>query len=108
MLESGHEGRTELVRAGVDLFIHRFGSPALPVLIVVHGGSTWDHSYLLPGALSRAMAYAGAPFDIWRLDRLEDWHWVLAGIRFSSDWDAPHAAGQLRPAPPRQTTPKAC
>jgi pimeloyl-ACP methyl ester carboxylesterase len=181
VLESAHEGRTELVGAdGVDLFVRRFGSPALPVLIVVHGGPTWDHSYLLPavaglsdlahvvlfdlrgcgrssrtppvgglptstlqpdlladdvaalirhygadyqaraplcpsiawndpvltgpdapdGALSRAMAYAGAPFDIWRLDRLDDWHRVLAAVRFSSDWNAPHTAGQLRPAMP--------
>jgi pimeloyl-ACP methyl ester carboxylesterase len=229
VLESEHEGSKELVGAGgVDLFVRRFGSPALPVLIVVHGGPTWDHSYLRPavaglsdlahvvlfdlrgcgrssrtpplgglpasalqpdlladdvaalirhygaeqadvlgfsygggvamrvvdqypgmvrrlilasatayrdceqereasadyqarallspavawndpaltgpdapdGALSRAMAYAGAPFDIWRLDRLEDWHRVLAGVRFSSDWNAPHAAGQLRPATP--------
>ncbi len=52
------------------------------------------------GALSRAMAHAGAPRDIWHLDRLEDWHRVLAQVRFSSDWNAPHAAGQFRPATP--------
>jgi pimeloyl-ACP methyl ester carboxylesterase len=52
------------------------------------------------GALSRAMAHAGAPHDIWHLDRLDDWHRVLARVRFSSDWNAPHAAGQLRPGPP--------
>jgi pimeloyl-ACP methyl ester carboxylesterase len=52
------------------------------------------------GALSRAMAYAGAPCDVWRLDRLEEWHRALAAIRFSSDWNAPHAAGQLRPGVP--------
>jgi pimeloyl-ACP methyl ester carboxylesterase len=52
------------------------------------------------GALSRAMAHAGAPLDIWRLDRLDDWHQILARISFSSDWNAPHAAGQLRPARP--------
>ncbi len=227
--ESNHEGSTELVEAGgVELFVRRFGNPALPMLVVVHGGPTWDHSYLLPaaaglsdlahvvlfdlrgcgrssrilpvgelpvaalqpglladdvaalirhygaeqadvlgfsygggvamrvvdqypgmvrrlilasttayrdheqereasadfqaraplcpavawddpvltgpdapdGALSRAMAYAGAPFDIWHLDRLDDWHLVLAAVRFSSDWNAPHAAGQLRPAMP--------
>jgi pimeloyl-ACP methyl ester carboxylesterase len=33
---------------GVTLFVRRFGDPALPMLIVVHGGPTWDHSYLLP------------------------------------------------------------
>jgi pimeloyl-ACP methyl ester carboxylesterase len=52
------------------------------------------------GALSQAMAYASAPRDIWNLDRLEEWHRVLAAIRFSSDWNAPHAAGQLRPGVP--------
>jgi pimeloyl-ACP methyl ester carboxylesterase len=219
----------ELVAAGaVELFVRRFGDPALPMLVVVHGGPTWDHSYLLPavaaladlahvvlfdlrgcgrssrtppvgnlpvaalqpdlaaddvaalirysgavqadvlgfsygggvamrladqypdmirrlilasttaypdyeqeremsadyqararlctkvawddpaltgpaapdGALSRAMAHARAPHDIWHLDRLDDWHRVLARVRFSSDWNAPHAAGQLRPGPP--------
>lgn len=52
------------------------------------------------GALSRAMAYASAPCNIWALDRLAEWHQVLAGIRFSSDWDAPHNSGQLRPCAP--------
>jgi pimeloyl-ACP methyl ester carboxylesterase len=191
--ESDHKGSTELVETGgIELFVRRFGNPALPMLVVVHGDPTWDHSYLLPaadlladdvaalirhygaeqadvlgfsygggvamrvvdqypdmvrclilastsayrgheqereasadyqsraplcpavawddpaltgpdapdGALSRAMAYAGAPFDIWHLDRLDDWHQVLAAVRFSSDWNAPHAAGQLRPAMP--------
>jgi hypothetical protein len=47
--ESEHEGSTELVAVnGVELFVRRFGDPALPMLIVVHGGPTWDHSYLLP------------------------------------------------------------
>jgi pimeloyl-ACP methyl ester carboxylesterase len=213
---------------GVRLFVRRFGVPALPMLVVVHGSPTWDHTYLLPavaeladlahvvvfdlrgcgrssrtppvgalpvaalqpdlvaddiaglirhysadradvlgfsygggiamrvvdqhpglvrslilasasayqdnqqerpacadyqvraamcneiawddpvltgpdapdGALSRAMAYATAPRDIWHLGRLDDWHRVLAAVRFSSDWNAPHAAGQLRPGPP--------
>lgn len=218
----------EVVRVnGVDLYLRRFGDPALPVLVVMHGGPTWDHSYLLPavaeladvayvvmfdlrgcgrscrtppagslpvaalqpdfladdvaalvrhlgaeradvlgfsygglvamrvvdqhpdvlrsvilasttayqdfqdeleasadyqergalcadigfddlrltapdapdGALSRAMAQAGAARDIWRLDRLGEWRQVLEQIRFSSDWNAPHAAGTLRGAP---------
>src|ERR1700689_507272 len=211
---------------GVELFVRRFGDRSLPVLIVIHGGPTWDHSYLLPavaqlaavapvavfalpacgrcrrpppagrlptsalqpdylsddvaaladwlgagqvdvlgfsygggiamrvagqhprlvrrpilpsaaatgdftgelkaspdyrerralcapvnvdelaspdaadGALSRAMAYADAPVSIWRLDRLAEWHAVLAQVRFSSDWNEPYAAGTLRPAAP--------
>jgi pimeloyl-ACP methyl ester carboxylesterase len=48
------------------------------------------------------MAYAGAPCDIWRLDWLEDWHRVLAAVTFSSDWNAPHAAGRLRPGVPEE------
>jgi pimeloyl-ACP methyl ester carboxylesterase len=207
---------------GVDLYVRRFGDPELPMLVVVHGGPTWDHSYLLPavaeladvahvvlydlrgcgrssrtppvgdlpaselqpdlladdvaalvralgarradvlgfsyggmvamrvvdrhpgvvrrlilasttayrdfeaereasadyqergalcaevdraldgpdGALSRAMAYGSAPRNIWRLDRLADWHRVLENVRFSSDWNAPYLAGTLRPAAP--------
>jgi pimeloyl-ACP methyl ester carboxylesterase len=52
------------------------------------------------GALSRAMAYIGAPLDVWHLDRLTDWHRILAGVRFSSDWNAQYAAGRLRPGTP--------
>jgi pimeloyl-ACP methyl ester carboxylesterase len=213
---------------GVDLFVRRFGDPTLPPLIVIHGGPTWDHSYLLPavaeladvahvvmfdlrgcgrscrtpplgtlpveglqpdlladdvaalvrhlgapyadvlgfsyggmiamrvvaqhprlvrrvilasttayrdfadeleasedyrergrlctevgfddpvlagpdapdGALSRAMAFGSAPHNVWRLDRLAQWHRVLDGVRFSSDWNEPYAAGALRPAAP--------
>lgn len=227
--ESERAASTEFVAAnGVELFVRRFGDPALPMLIVVHGGPTWDHSYLLPavagladmahvvlfdlrgcgrtsrtrpvgdlpdtalqpnliaddvaalirhygrdradvlgfsygggiamrvvdqhpdvvrslilasttayrdceqerkasadyqarahlctsvswddpaltgpdapdGALSRAMAYADAPCAIWHLDRLDDWHRVLSQVKFSSDWNAPHATGQLRPGVP--------
>jgi pimeloyl-ACP methyl ester carboxylesterase len=39
--------RTERINR-IDLYVRRFGDPALPVLVVVHGGPTWDHSYLLP------------------------------------------------------------
>jgi pimeloyl-ACP methyl ester carboxylesterase len=229
VIERTFSSNGEVVTLGsVNLHVRRFGDPALPMLIVVHGGPTWDHSYLLPavaqladlahvvlfdlrgcgrssrtppvgtlpvaalqsdfladdvaalarhygaaradvlgfsygggvamrvvdqhpglvrslilasttayqdfqdeleasadyraraamcteiawddpvltspdapdGALSRAMAYAGAPRDIWHLDRLAEWHRVLAGVRFSSDWNEPHATGQLRPGVP--------
>jgi pimeloyl-ACP methyl ester carboxylesterase len=33
---------------GVELHVRRFGDPALPMLVVIHGGPTWDHAYLLP------------------------------------------------------------
>lgn len=213
---------------GVELFVRRVGDPSLPMLIVIHGGPTWDHSYLLPavaeladvahvvlfdlrgcgrssrtppigtlpvaalqpdyladdvaalvtrlgarradvlgfsygggiamrvveqhpervrsvilastaayrdyqdeleaspdyrsrmplctqvawddpvlagpdapdGALSRAMAFGSAPLNIWHLDRIDEWHRVLGGVRFSSDWNEPHAAGLLRPSAP--------
>jgi pimeloyl-ACP methyl ester carboxylesterase len=197
---------------GVDLFVREFGDPELPMLVVVHGGPTWDHSYLLPavaeladiarvvlfdlrgcgrssrvppldpgqlqpdlladdvaalirrlgaeqadvlgfsygggvamrvveqhpaavrrvilasttaygdfaavvppervsapvdfgaftgdGELSRAMALAGLPSAIWRLDRADQWRAVLDQVIFSSDWNAPFAAGTLKPARP--------
>lgn len=208
---------------GVELFVRTFGDPGLPPLVVIHGGPTWDHSYLLPavaelcdrahvvlfdlrgcgrsqrtppvgdlpvealqpefladdvagivrhlgvpkadvlgfsyggrialrvveqhpevvnrlvlasttayaafddeapdtaerralstpvdfddhalyeedGALSRAMAHAGAPMDVWRLDRLDEWRAVLDRVRFSSDYNAPYRAGTLRPGGPQ-------
>jgi pimeloyl-ACP methyl ester carboxylesterase len=213
---------------GVELFVRRLGDPTLPMLVVIHGGPTWDHSYLLPavaeladvahvvlfdlrgcgrscrtppvgdlplaalqpdfladdvaalvrqlgaeqadvlgfsyggmvamrvvdqhpavvrrlilasttayrdfedeleaspdyraraalctdvpfddpvrsapdapdGALSRAMAFGSAPHNIWRLDRLDQWHQVLDRVRFSSDWSEPYSSGTLRPAAP--------
>jgi pimeloyl-ACP methyl ester carboxylesterase len=30
------------------IYLKRIGAPELPPLIAVHGGPTWDHSYLLP------------------------------------------------------------
>ncbi|GAA1040466.1 proline iminopeptidase-family hydrolase [Virgisporangium ochraceum] len=42
-------GDGERVRVnGLDMFVRRVGDPALPPLVVVHGGPTWDHSYLAP------------------------------------------------------------
>jgi pimeloyl-ACP methyl ester carboxylesterase len=198
---------------GVELFVRRIGDPALPMLVIVHGGPTWDHTYLLPAVaelapiahvvlfdlrgcgrssrvaplgtlpvealqpglladdvaalirrlgaeradvlgfsygggvamrvvdqhpevvrrlilasttafgdfeieipadraamrghvawdhpeLSRALAHADLPIAIWRLDRADEWRAVLAGVRFSGDWNAPWAAGTLKPARP--------
>ena len=42
---------------GVDLFVRRFGDPARPMLVIVHGGPGWDHSYLLPAAELRDIAH---------------------------------------------------
>lgn len=42
----------------------------------------------------------GAPRDIWQLARLDEWHQILERVRFSSDWNQPHAAVLLRPAAP--------
>ncbi|WP_436534355.1 alpha/beta fold hydrolase [Actinoplanes sp. HUAS TT8] len=213
---------------GVDLFVRRFGDRALPPLVVIHGGPSWDHGYLLPtiaeladvaqvvlfdlrgcgrshrtppagdlpesqlqptlfaddvaaliralgdgpadvlgfsyggriamrlvqqhpevvrrlvlasttaytdyeseleasedyqqrrelctnigfddplmtdpdapdGALSRAMAYGDAPLMVWRLDRLDDWHRILDGTRFSNDFNGPYSSGTLLPGGP--------
>jgi pimeloyl-ACP methyl ester carboxylesterase len=221
-----HNPRVDVRVNGVDLFVRTFGDPALPPLVVIHGGPSWDHSYLLPavgeladtahvvlfdlrgcgrshrtppvgdlpvdalqpelladdvaglvrhlgvpradvlgfsyggrialrvveqhpevvgrlvlasttvyadiadevaasadrrersalcapvdfealtapgaadGALSRAMAHANAPLDVWRLDRLDEWRAILDRIRFASDYDAPFLAGTLRPGGP--------
>jgi pimeloyl-ACP methyl ester carboxylesterase len=48
------------------------------------------------GSLSRAMAYGGAPLEVWRLDRLDEWHEVLARVRFTSDYNRPYRSGELR------------
>jgi pimeloyl-ACP methyl ester carboxylesterase len=52
------------------------------------------------GAQSRAMAFGSAARNVWGLHRLEGWHRLLQRVRFSSDWNAPYAAGMLRPAAP--------
>jgi pimeloyl-ACP methyl ester carboxylesterase len=50
------------------------------------------------GALSRAMAHADAPLQIWRLDRLDAWRRVLDQVRFTNDYNHLYATGALRPA----------
>jgi pimeloyl-ACP methyl ester carboxylesterase len=222
-----HEGAVVRLN-GVNLFVRRFGDRDLPVLVVIHGGPTWDHSYLLPtvadlvdtahvvmfdlrgcglshrtppigdlpesqlqphlladdvaaliealsagpvdvlgfsfggriamrlvqrhpdvvgrlilasttaytdfdselkesadyrqrrhmctdirfddpvltgptapdGALSRAMAHAEAPLQVWRLDRLDAWRQILDRVRFTSDYNRPYASGALLPGGP--------
>jgi pimeloyl-ACP methyl ester carboxylesterase len=49
---------------GVELFVRCFGEPVLPVLIVVHGGPTWDHSYLLPAVAQLADVAHVVVFDL--------------------------------------------
>jgi len=49
---------------GVELFVRRFGDPALPMLVVVHGGPTWDHSYLLPTVAELADVAHVVLFDL--------------------------------------------
>lgn len=42
-------GAGEIIRInGIEVYARGFGDPSLPVLLVAHGGPTWDHSYLLP------------------------------------------------------------
>jgi pimeloyl-ACP methyl ester carboxylesterase len=52
------------------------------------------------GTLSRAMAFDSAPRNVWRLDRLDDWHRVIEGVRFSSDYNRPFTNGTLRSGAP--------
>jgi pimeloyl-ACP methyl ester carboxylesterase len=49
---------------GVDLFVREFGDPGLPLLVVVHGGPTWDHSYLLPQVAELADVAHVVLFDL--------------------------------------------
>jgi pimeloyl-ACP methyl ester carboxylesterase len=42
---------------GVELFVRRFGDPRRPALVIIHGGPTWDHSYLLAAAELADVAY---------------------------------------------------
>lgn len=42
---------------GVELFVRPFGDPGRPLLVIIHGGPTWDHSYLLAAAGLADVAY---------------------------------------------------
>ena len=42
---------------GVELFVRPFGDPGRPMLVIIHGGPTWDHSYLLAAAGLADVAY---------------------------------------------------
>ncbi len=52
------------------------------------------------GALSRAMANADAPLQVWSLDRLDAWRQILDQVRFTSDYNRPYASGELLPGGP--------
>jgi pimeloyl-ACP methyl ester carboxylesterase len=49
---------------GVELFVRRFGDPASPMLVVIHGGPTWDHAYLRPAVAELADAAHVVLFDL--------------------------------------------
>jgi len=49
---------------GLQLFVRRLGDRALPALVVIHGGPTWDHSYLLPAATHLAHIAHVVLFDL--------------------------------------------
>lgn len=49
---------------GVELLLRRFGDPALPMLVVIHGGPTWDHAYLLPALAELADVAHVVLFDL--------------------------------------------
>lgn len=59
---------------GVDLFVTRFGDPGLPPLVVIHGGPTWDHSYLLPAVSDLSDIAHVVLFD---LDNPREWSAAL-------------------------------
>jgi pimeloyl-ACP methyl ester carboxylesterase len=56
------------------------------------------------GALSRAMAHAQAPLQVWHLDRLDAWRQILDRVRFTSDYNRPYASGSLLPGGPENAT----
>src|ERR1700727_2964176 len=59
------EGVSEIVAVdGDELFTRRFGDPALPLLVVIHGRPTWDHSYLLPAVAALADLAHVVLFDL--------------------------------------------
>ncbi len=49
---------------GVDLFVRRCGDPNAPLLVVIHGGPSWDHSYLLPAVAKLADVAHVLLFDL--------------------------------------------
>ena len=52
------------------------------------------------GALSKAMAHADAPLQVWHLDRLDAWRQIVNRVRFTSDYNRPYASGTLLPGGP--------
>jgi pimeloyl-ACP methyl ester carboxylesterase len=89
---------------GVDLFVRRFGDPAKPMLVVVHGGPTWDHSYLLPAVAGLSDLAHVVLFDLRGCGRSCRTPPVgtLPVAALSSDWNAAYSAGQVRPGRPAE------
>jgi pimeloyl-ACP methyl ester carboxylesterase len=61
--EVGSDGAVVRVN-DVDLFVRRLGDPGLPHLVIVHGGPSWDHSYLLPAVAQLADVAHVVLFDL--------------------------------------------
>ncbi|MGI8576384.1 MAG: alpha/beta fold hydrolase [Nocardioidaceae bacterium] len=59
--------RTSRITVGdVELFVREIGpdKPPAPPLVVIHGGPSWDHSYLLPGLLPVSSRRHVVAFDL--------------------------------------------
>lgn len=61
-----HPGQQIPVGDGVSLHVRRLGEPrpGRPPLLAVHGGPSWDHSYLLPGLEPIAARREVVAFDM--------------------------------------------
>ncbi len=66
-----------MVTAGrVRVFVRRMGGRGLPPLVVIHGGPTWDHSYLMPAVGGLADVADVVLFDLpgcGRSQRVRPW-----------------------------------
>ena len=87
-------GPGEIVRVnGVDVYVRRFGDPALPPLVVIHGGPTWDHSYLLPAVAELADTAHVVLYDLRGCGRSSSPDILNSGRRSAPGFDCPGAGG---------------